>query len=149
MASRPLAWINKRVPSTIICLALAVVFAAIAVYESSLDRRLQQHGVPTDAVVIDQTYGRYSDTTVRFTDGDGNPVEARLRKDEDVADIGALIPIVYDPQDPDVNSTAATVSDTSGIVYAGAAMSAFSLVLAILTWTRVIDWERWAKHRGY
>ena len=75
---------------------LAVVFAAIAVYESSLDRWLQQHGVPADAVVIDQTYGRYSDTTVRFTDTSGNTVEARLRKDEDVADIGALIPIVYE-----------------------------------------------------
>ncbi|HMQ65249.1 MAG TPA: hypothetical protein PJ992_03080 [Arachnia sp.] len=148
MAPKPLAWINKRIPSTILMLALTLVFAWIALGEHSADRRLQQHGLPADAAVTGATSGRYGSTTVRFSDADGEVVEVRLRNRFGDGEVGERLPIVYDPQDPAVNSPAASAHETSFLVYGGAFMAVFCLTLAALTWTRVVDWERWAKRRG-
>ncbi|MFT3888147.1 MAG: DUF3592 domain-containing protein [Arachnia sp.] len=128
-------------------MVLAVGFAVLAFYEFSVDHRLQLHGLRADAVVIDDTSGRHGSTTIRFTDADGEIIETTIRKDEDRAEVGARIPIVYDLDDPGLNSAADTVGDTSWVVYGSVVMSVFCAVMAILIGGRIIDWERWVKRR--
>lgn len=146
MSARPLAWLNRRVPSTVVALVLALAFGGGVLFEHGQDAALRERGLRTDAVVVKQDEGRYSSPWVQFTTSTGSILEVELRNDAGPSPLGALVPVIYDP----VNPTLITDARATGIsltVFASSIAAVTALVLAGLTATGVIDWERRSRRR--
>lgn len=147
MAGRPLAWINRRVPSTIGAILLAVMFTVGALFEHAQDRILRDRGISTQAVVVKEGSGRYSSTWVRFETPNEGMVEVELRNDVGPTELGALVPVVFDPENPSVNADARGLGSPSFVLVMAWLMAFFCLMLAGLTASGVVDWERMARRR--
>jgi hypothetical protein len=90
-----------RVWNSVLLLGMAVFFAAYAWMASSTDTALASRGIQTDATVVSSIWGKGgTQTTLRFTDRDGHPIEATTNEVRGTPAAGTVIRIVYDPADP-------------------------------------------------
>ncbi len=135
--AEPVRWFDRRGPSTAIALALGLVGLAGCVAVWMFDAPLRDHGVRTTAQVIAVD----EDTiTVTFRDQHGNAATVEITPWGEPQP-GDSIAIVYDPADPSHAMTTEELDDPIGYVIVGTLSAAF-LIVALLTWTRAIDWHR-------
>lgn len=146
MSRKKTLWINKRIPSSVLLVVLAVMFLTGAVMEHANSTFLTDHGVEAEAVVVEESSGRYSSTWVRFETRDAGVVEVRLDNEYEPAPKDSVIVVVYDPDDPSRNADVRGLG-SFGLFARWWAMAALSFILAALTGFGVIEWERWRRHR--
>ncbi len=147
MSSKPLAWVNKKVSSTILTLGLAVfcIWAALGA-RADLDF-LEEHGAQTMAVVVAQEgLGRYTATTVRFESVRDGLVEVTLDEMVGSEEVGGEIAVIYDPDDPRFIIDTRLLEDPF-VLYRWWFAAGVCGLLAALTGFGVIDWQRWSKRR--
>ena len=147
MSSKPLAWVNKKVPATILALGLAVFFIWAALGARADLNFLENHGTQTMAVVIaEEGFGRYTATTIRFESVRDGLVEVTLDEMVGYEEVGEEIAVIYDPDDPRFIVDARVLEDLF-VLYRWWFAAGVCGLLAALTGFGVIDWQRWSKRR--
>jgi len=130
-------WFNRRGPSTAVCLILALVILGGGIYVWTDEAALRQQGVAAPARVVSMEDDA---VLVEFADQQGKSVQAHLDSlGEPVA--GEAVEVIYDPSDPEHVVLADELRSPLGYVLFGVLVIAL-LVLAALTWTGAIDWQR-------
>lgn len=130
-------WFNRRGPSTAVCLILVLVCLGGGIYMWTDEAPLRQQGVAATARVVSVEDDA---ALVEFADRQGRSIQAYLDSFGTPA-VGEAVEVIYDPSDPEHVVLADEFRSPLGYVLLGASMIAL-LVLAALTWTGVIDWQR-------
>ena len=130
-------WFNRRGPSTAVCLILVLVCLGGGTYMWMDEAPLRQQGVAATARVVSVEDDA---ALVEFADQQGTSVQAYLDSFGTPA-AGEAVEVIYDPSDPEHVVLADEFRSPLGYLLLGASIIAL-LVLAALTWTGVIDWQR-------
>jgi len=145
--AKPLAWINRKVPSTILTVGLAAFCIWAGVGERADLDFLKEHGRQATAIVISiDGVGRHTTTAVRFDSVHDGVVEVTLHEVVGPEEVGEEIEVVYDPDDPQFNLDIRALEDPF-VLYRWWFAAGVSGLLAALTGFGVIDWQRWSKRR--
>lgn len=138
MTEKPLEWMNTRLPSTVLCILAAALFGFFGYQEWSADQSLNANGVRIEAVVTqNQGHGVFVSIPLES----GATVEVQLGAVYGDPQVGESVPLVYDPQDPTRNKDERALGNPLIPGVAWAASGVF-VILALLTWLRVIDWQK-------
>ncbi|MDQ7991376.1 MAG: DUF3592 domain-containing protein [Propionicimonas sp.] len=131
-------WLNQRGPSTAVCLLLALVWLGVGAYMWMDEAPLRERGVAVIARVVSVEHGS---PLVEFADQQGRTVQAYLDS-FGAPSAGDTVEILYDPLDLEEVALADEYrSGPLGYSLVGALILGL-VVLAALSWTRVIDWQR-------
>lgn len=131
-------WLNQRGPSTAVCLLLALVWLGVGAYMWIDEAPLRERGVAVIARVVSVEHGT---ALVEFADQQGRTVQAYLDSFS-APSAGDTVEILYDPLDlEEVVLADEYRSGPLGYSLVGALILGL-VVLAALSWTRVIDWQR-------
>lgn len=131
-------WLNQRGPSTAVCLLLALVWLGVGAYMWMDEAPLRERGVAVIARVVSVEHGS---PLVEFADQQGRTVQAYLDS-FGAPSAGDTVEILYDPLDLEEVALADEYrSGPLGYSLVDALILGL-VVLAALSWTRVIDWQR-------
>ena len=134
----PSRWLSQRGPSTTVCLLLALVWLGVGAYMWMDESPLRERGVAVVARVVSVEHGS---PLVEFADQQGRTVQASLDS-LGAPSVGDTVEVLYDP----LALEEVVLADEYRSGPLGYSLiSALTLglvVLAALSWTRVIDWQR-------
>ncbi|MFT4295706.1 MAG: hypothetical protein QM582_09875 [Micropruina sp.] len=131
------SWWYGRGPSATVTLLIGLAVLALPVGFWIADAPLRDRGVQTTAQVVAVNEDSF---TVTFSDRGGTTRTAEIAPWGE-PEAGDPIVIVYDPLNPTHATSLDEQNDPVGyIVFT--ALAGLCLVLALLTWLRVIDWQR-------
>ncbi len=136
-------WFHRRGPSTAIAAALGLGCLAAMIGMWIWAAPLRDNGVRTSAEVI--AVGEET-MTVSFRDRQGNPATTEIGRWGEPR-VGDSIVILYEASDPSRAMAMDDFADPSFYIVFGA-LAGLCLVLALLTWVRVIDWQRVSNWMG-
>ncbi|MCC2314557.1 DUF3592 domain-containing protein [Cellulomonas xiejunii] len=135
-------WVNGRGPSTFITLVVATV-AGLAAWQVHTDAEaISSRGLRATGVVVDVWYSKTLHVEVRYAPHDGPEVVAEVVTAGGTPSVGDQVPVLYDPLAPEDRVVDARLGADGTGAWVGGSIGALCLVLAALTWTRRIDWER-------
>jgi len=131
-------WLDRKVPSTVLCTVLGLGMGAIGVGIFTSEAPLREHGLHSSAQVLSNNDGV---ALVEFSTSSGQKVTAELSGDSEHLATGSTVDVVYDPQQPTNVQAADAIADP--LVFTLLAVGALLfLTLAVLTAVGVIDWQR-------
>lgn len=131
-------WINGRGPSSVIAALMALGFAAGGLMQWQSDAVLRDGGIEVTARVV--VVGEAS-TSVEWPMLNGQTGTTDITYRSPDLRPGDTVAVVYDPLDPDHAKAVDDLNDVSiYILFGGVAV--FCLLTSVLTWFRVVDWQR-------
>ncbi|MFC4530273.1 DUF3592 domain-containing protein [Sphaerisporangium dianthi] len=143
-------------------IAILLMVAAVVVAIATVDdyrglRRLQEHGIPATATVVDVHYRKNfpNEPEVRFTTRDGVAIEARVgvHRWDGPPEIDDSRQVLYDPLDPVGGVLDRRAKFVHATHWLSAAVVLLLVPLAIATWRlgpRLFGWSRmesWRRRR--
>ena len=135
-------WLNGRGPSTVVLLVVAAI-ASLAAWEVHTDvGALRDRGRSATGVVVEVWYAKGAHVEVRYMPQDGHEVVAEVVTAGETPDVGDPVSVVYDPLAPESRVVDARLGPDATGAWVGGIGGATCLVLAALTWTGRVDWER-------
>lgn len=143
---RKSSW-NRRGPATATLLVITVLFLAMAWLADATAAILRDRGVAAQATVVTHRGGSRSWTEVTFSVPDGRSIKAVLDHSLETYTVGETMPVRYDPARPELVGDERSLEDRTTLVVT-AALAALSGLGALLTWLRVVNWEKIARRWG-
>lgn len=139
-------WVNSpRVSGWIsVTVAAGCLVVAVGSYEDAT--ALRDHGIRTRATVIEVNGGKSPSVIVRFTTTAGQHVTAEVEnyKFQPKPRLGDEPHVIYDPDDPDGNVSDVRMGPDFFTPWATGIGAVVAAIVAWATFTRRIDWSRWA-----
>jgi len=136
--SRFKRWIDGRGPSSVIAVLMALGFAAGGLMQWQSDAALRDGGIEVSARVV--VVGDAS-TSVEWPMPDGPTRTTDIKYRTPDLRPGDTVAVVYDPLDPDHAKAVDDLNDVAIYILFGSG-AVFCLLAAVLTWFRVVDWQR-------
>lgn len=136
--SRFKRWIDGRGPSSVIAVLMALGFAAGGLMQWQSDAALRDGGIEVSARVV--VVGDAS-TSVEWPMPDGQTRTTDIKYRTPDLRPGDTVAVVYDPLDPDHAKAVDDLNDVAIYILFGSG-AVFCLLAAVLTWFRVVDWQR-------
>lgn len=120
-----------RVAGVILGGLAAVLFGEMAVGDATATIDLSRRGVVTTGVVVDAVddFRGRDRVTVRFVAGDGQDVESETDRFQRLPEVGASVPIRYDPDDPTTLESASYPHDYWDAIVEGVLAAAILLLV--------------------
>ncbi len=136
--SRFRRWIDGRGPSTALALLLAIGFGVGGLLQWQSDSTLRNGGAEAFARVVEVGESR---TRLEWRMPDGQTVTSDITYRTPSLRAGDMLPVVYDPLDPEHVRALADLNDLSICILLGG-VAALCLAAAVLTWFGLVDWRR-------
>ena len=140
----PLAWMNRRLPTTIMLLVVLAVCVVGALVAHADAAALRDRGVRVPAVVTEVHDAKSSWVGVRFTTPDGVVHRAQVgnydwRSHPKVGDTPTLL---VDPDDPEGDAVDVRMGPNDLAVWGFAVGAAVCASLIPPTWSGRLDWDK-------
>lgn len=147
--SRFARWVNGRGPSGTICLVVAAVMALGAWAGHDSVAALRARGQHAEGVVVDVRTGKDRSADVRDTPPGGREMVVEVPSGPNSPAIGDVMPLLYDPEAPDVNVVDARLGPDPVVPWIMTAGAVVLMVVAASTYAGLIDWERVGRALGH